>query len=75
MPGNTVILANSALEIVNGQISQPQTAVWVTVSRDPECLVCGDKLRNTLAEGHEEGGVSLADLMDTTGIVLQEDED
>lgn len=75
MPGNTVILANSALEIVNGQVSQPQTAIWVTIDRDPECLVCGDKLRNALAEGREESSLSLADLMDTTGIVLQEDED
>lgn len=75
MPGNTVILANSALEIVNGQVSQPQTAIWVTIDRDPECLVCGDKLRNALTEGREESSLSLADLMDTTGIVLQEDED
>jgi molybdopterin/thiamine biosynthesis adenylyltransferase len=77
MPGNTVILANSALEIVNGQVSQPQTAVWVTIDRDPECLVCGDRLRNraVLTDEREESSLSLADLMDTTGIVLQEDED
>jgi molybdopterin/thiamine biosynthesis adenylyltransferase len=77
MPGNTVILANSALEIVNGQVSQPHTSVWVTINRDLNCLVCGDKLRNQAAlmgEQHEEK-LSLTDLMDTTGIILQEDED
>ncbi|MBZ0296439.1 MAG: ThiF family adenylyltransferase [Anaerolineae bacterium] len=76
MPGNTVILANSALEIVSGQINQPQTAVWVTINRDPHCLVCGDKLRNRAELTGEQADISLDDLMDATGIVMQEkDED
>jgi molybdopterin/thiamine biosynthesis adenylyltransferase len=69
MPGNTVILANSALEIVTGQVSPPQTAMWVTIDRDPHCLVCGDKLQNQM---HDEQPFSLSDLMDTTGMVFHE---
>lgn len=74
MPGNTVILANSALEIVTGQITPPHSAVWVTIDRDPQCLVCGDRLRNQVAlSGKDEPRrMSLADLSDDTGIVLQE---
>ncbi len=68
MPGNTVILANSALEIVTGQVSQPHTALWVTINRDPHCLVCG--VQNQVMEDH----LSLDDLMDTSGIVMQEQE-
>lgn len=72
MPTNTVIMANAALEIMTGEISQPYTAVWVNIERDPDCLVCGDALRNELSgEAHEE--LSLTDLMDETGIALEED--
>src|SRR4051812_20923101 len=49
MPTNTVILANTALEILSGHISQPYSAEWVTIERDPNCLVCGDALRNDLS--------------------------
>jgi hypothetical protein len=74
MPGNTVILANNALEIVSGQVSQPQTAVWVTIERDPQCLVCGDKLRNRaqLTQEAADDPLSLDDLMDTMGIAFQD---
>lgn len=77
MPGNTVILANNALEIINGQTSQPQTAVWVTIDRDPECLVCGDRLRHraALTNEQEDDSLSLDDLMDSAGLVLQEDDE
>ncbi len=77
MPGNTVILANNALEIINGQTSQPQTAVWVTIDRDPECLVCGDRLRHraALTSEQEADSLSLDDLMDSAGLVLQEDDE
>ena len=67
MPGNTVILANTALEIIAGQISLPYTAVWATVERNPHCLVCGDR---GLAQE-----ASLDDLVEMTGIVLEESED
>jgi hypothetical protein len=78
MPGNTVILANSALEILTGQVTPPHSALWVTIERDPQCLVCGQQLQNAgLMQGEvPEAQFSLSDLMDATGIVLQdEDED
>ncbi len=40
-PANTVILANVAMEIYEGQVVQPYSAQWVNVARDPACLVCG----------------------------------
>jgi molybdopterin/thiamine biosynthesis adenylyltransferase len=67
MPGNTVILANSALEIIAGEISPPYSAVWATVERNPHCLVCGSPAL--------EQESSLDDLVAMTGIVLEEDED
>jgi len=71
MPANTVIMANTSMEILAGQISQPYTAVWVDIERDPNCLVCGDALRNELsAETQPE--LSLDDLMHSTGITLEE---
>jgi molybdopterin/thiamine biosynthesis adenylyltransferase len=74
MPGNTVILANSALEIITGQITPPHSAVWVTIERDPQCLVCGNQLQNATALRGEQPDepMSLDDLMDTTGIVMQQ---
>ena len=70
MPANTVILANTALEILSGQISQPYSAEWVNIERDPNCLVCGDAIRNDLSgEAHEE--ISLDALMNATGITLE----
>jgi molybdopterin/thiamine biosynthesis adenylyltransferase len=69
LPGNTVILANTALEIITGQITLPYSAVWATVERNPHCLVCGDR---GLAEA--EGG-SLDDLVQMTGIVLENNDD
>lgn len=67
MPGNTVILANTALEIIAGEISPPYSAVWATVERNPHCLVCGSPA--------QEQESSLDDLMQMTGIVLEENED
>ncbi len=67
MPGNTVILANTALEIIAGEISLPYSAVWATVERNPHCLVCG--------ASHLEEHASLDDLMETTGIVMEESEE
>ncbi len=69
MPGNTVILANTALEIIAGEISPPYSAVWATVERDPHCLVCGDAHEETQA------AASLDQLMQQTGIVLEEREE
>jgi len=66
MPGNTVLLANSALEIVSGEISPPHSSLWVTVERDPHCLVCGNPALQS---------ASLEDLVEMTGIVLEENEE
>ncbi len=75
MPGNTIIIANNALEIVEGQENEPHTAVWVNVGRDTECLVCGDKARRAanLSDESEEA-VSLDDLAGEADIVFEEDE-
>lgn len=76
MPANTVILANTALEIMTGHISQPYTAEWVQVERDPHCLVCGDALRNTLsADSQTENGLSLDSLMQDTGMAFEARDD
>ena len=74
MPGNTVILANTALEIIDGQTSLPYTAVWANIERDPHCLVCGEPLRQqaALADGSDDSALSLDDLMNNSGIVLEE---
>jgi hypothetical protein len=78
MPGNTVILANNALEIIDGQMSLPHTAVWVNVERDPHCLVCGDMLRERAAladPADNEAEVSLENLMGSAGIILEQEEE
>jgi molybdopterin/thiamine biosynthesis adenylyltransferase len=74
MPGNTVILANAALEIIDGQTSLPYTAVWVNIERNPHCLVCGEPLRQAaaLADESNDTALSLHDLMNDSGIVLEE---
>jgi molybdopterin/thiamine biosynthesis adenylyltransferase len=41
LPGNTVILANTAMEIMTGIIAPPYSAQWLDIARDPNCLVCG----------------------------------
>jgi molybdopterin/thiamine biosynthesis adenylyltransferase len=68
MPGNTVILANTALEIIAGEISPPYSAVWATVERNPRCLVCGNPAL-------EQESASLDDLVQMTGIELEENEE
>lgn len=70
-PGNTIIIANSAMEIIEGQINEPHTAVWVNISRDPNCLVCGDLINS---EQNEDGSdISLEDLADNSGIMIEDD--
>ncbi|HVU10647.1 MAG TPA: ThiF family adenylyltransferase [Phototrophicaceae bacterium] len=68
MPGNTVVLANSALEIISGEITPPYSALWVTVERDPDCLVCGHAQQL-------EQRLSLSDVAKTHGNVLFEQHD
>lgn len=64
MPSNTLIVTNSAMDIFEGQESDPHTGVWIEIGRDPDCLVCGERLRqgvSLLVDG-DEGSISLADL-------------
>jgi len=58
MPANTVILANTRLEIYEGHTTLPYGAEWVSIPRNPNCLVCGHP-------HHEEptSEVSLDDLV------------
>lgn len=41
LPANTVILANRFLEIMEGTLTPPYSAMWVNIEHDPSCLVCG----------------------------------
>ncbi len=58
LPANTLVMANTALEIVAGQTTPPHSGLWVNIARDPQCLVCGDQLRMS------EQATSLDDLSD-----------
>jgi molybdopterin/thiamine biosynthesis adenylyltransferase len=69
MPGNTIIIANNSLEIVEGEVTDPHTGLWVDVPRDPECLVCGN-LSRLSGEAHQ--AISLEDLGSNIGIIFEE---
>lgn len=71
-PANTVVMANTALEITEGEITPPYSAVWVNIQRDPNCLVCGDKVRAQHLED-EQPALSLDELMGASGLTLDED--
>lgn len=72
MPGNTIILANNTLEILDGEMNPPHTSIWVTIPRDPDCLVCGDKMQLNDAQA---ASLSLDDLMaGDDGIVFEDEE-
>lgn len=48
LPANTVILASRPIEIIEGQITPPFGVEWVDISRNADCLVCGEpKLNNS----------------------------
>ena len=74
MPGNTIIVANNAIEILEGQVNAPHTGLWVDVARDPNCLVCGEKARADKLRAGDEGGVSLSELAGEAGIVDDEED-
>ncbi|MBL8134832.1 MAG: ThiF family adenylyltransferase [Anaerolineae bacterium] len=40
-PGNTVVMANAAMEIVPGELTLPYAAEWFAIDRNPGCMVCG----------------------------------
>lgn len=60
LPANTVVLANTQLEIYEGIVTLPYSAEWVNVPRNPDCLVCGKMAREAEAES---GELSLDDLL------------
>ncbi len=78
-PANTLIVSNRAMEIVEGAESQPHTGMWIDIGRDPDCLVCGEKLRQgvSLLVKEDAGSISLADLAASglTTDIEYEDED
>ncbi|GAB4548578.1 MAG: hypothetical protein OHK0023_11890 [Anaerolineae bacterium] len=49
MPANTVILANVAMEILEGHVVPPYSAQWVNIRRDLSCLVCGNMQEQALS--------------------------
>jgi len=69
MPANTVVLANTRLEIYEGWTTLPYGAEWVNVPRNPECLVCGQKGRMASADA-----LSLDDLVNLGNVTYEQDE-
>ena len=79
MPANTILVTNGYLEIIEDDESPPHTAIWIDIARDPECLVCGERLKQgvSLLVKEDEGDISLDDLAASdlmTDIVFEEDE-
>ena len=79
MPANTIIVTNCALDIIEGQESDPHSSIWVDIQRDPDCLVCGERLKQgvSMLVQDDSGGISLDDLAASdlmTDIVFEEDE-
>ncbi|MCY4063733.1 MAG: ThiF family adenylyltransferase [Chloroflexi bacterium] len=80
MPANTLMVANSYLDIIEGQESEPHSSLWIEIGRDPDCLVCGERLKQgvRLLAQAESDDVSLEDLAAsglTTEILIEEEED
>ena len=79
MPANTIIAANTYIDIIEGQESDPHTGLWIEIQRDPECLVCGERLKQgvSMLAQEDEGGISLDDLAASdlmTDIVFEDDD-
>jgi molybdopterin/thiamine biosynthesis adenylyltransferase len=71
MPANTVVLANTSLEIYEGRTALPSSAEWIEVPRNPKCLVCGHLHRESEAEAE---GMSLDDLIQLGNVSYEQDE-
>ncbi|WP_119072477.1 HesA/MoeB/ThiF family protein [Aggregatilinea lenta] len=69
MPGNTVVLANTWLEIYEGRTTLPYGAEWLTIPRNPDCLVCGSMYRE-----QDSAQVSLDDLINLGQVSYEQDE-
>ena len=79
MPANTIIVTNGYMDIIEGDESDPHTGVWIDIHRDPDCLVCGERLKSgvSMLAQEDDGGISLdalaaSDLM--TDIVFEEED-
>lgn len=68
-PTNTIIIANAAMEIVEGEPSPPHSSLWVDVPRDPHCLVCGELINRD--EFDETQKFSLSDLAGSAGLTIE----
>ena len=80
MPANTLIVANAYMDIIEGQESEPHSGLWIEIERDPDCLVCGERLRQgaRLLAQDESANISLEDLAAsglTTDIVFEAGDD
>lgn len=80
MPGNTLMVANSYMDIIEGQMNEPHTGLWIEIARDPDCLVCGESLKQgvSLLAKDDSSSISLEDLAAsglTTDIVIEEEKD
>ena len=78
MPANTIIVTNCALDIIEGQESDPHSSIWVDIQRDPDCLVCGERLKQgvSMLVQEDSGSISLDDLAASdlmTDILFEED--
>lgn len=71
LPANTIIQANTYLEIYEGKTALPHTAEWVSVPRNPACLVCGSQQRTSITE---RDSVSLDDLISMGNVTLEADD-
>ncbi len=69
MPGNTIIMANSEMEIMDGVKNAPHTSIWITIQRDPECLVCGAAAK--LVDQGAVKDMSLDELAGQSGIAVE----
>lgn len=79
MPANTIIVTNGYMDIIEDQESDPHTGIWIDIQRDPDCLVCGERLKQgaSMLVQEDAGGISLDDLAASdlmTDIVFEEDE-
>ena len=70
MPANTVVLANTRMEIYEGRVALPYSAEWVRVPRDPDCLVCGHLHR---AAEEPAVDVSLDELAGMGNVTFEDD--
>lgn len=72
-PSNTIIIANVAMEIIEGMPNPPHSSVWVNIPRDPACLVCGDEVNQQTQV--DNAPFTLDDLAGDSGITITQEID